>query len=75
MKWNYEWVDLQTIDQMISDCWRMNSQQLKEFQQQLWQQQDLIFAGDMGTAFIELAGKVATWLYANNYKSSDSVLL
>ena len=48
MKWNIEWIDLQKIEQMIAECWRMNERQLEKYCRKLSVQQDLIFAGELG---------------------------
>lgn len=54
MKWNIEWVDLQNIEHMISDCWRMSERHLEKYCKELSRQQDLIFAGKLGMKFLEL---------------------
>lgn len=54
MKWNIEWVDLQNIERMTSECWRLSEKQLREYCERLSQQQDLIFAGELGITFLEI---------------------
>ena len=54
MKWNIEWVDLQNIERMTSECWRLSEKQLREYCERLSQQQDLIFAGGLGITFLEI---------------------
>ena len=58
MKWNAEWVDLQNIDRMVAECWRFNDVQLKSYAKQLRQQQDLIFAGVLGTSFVAVLDEI-----------------
>ena len=57
MKWNLEWVDLQNIEHMVAECWRMGGYQLDKYVQKLTRQQDLIFAGELGIKFLELLQK------------------
>lgn len=57
MKWNTEWVDLQNIEHMVAECWRMGGHQLEKYVQKLSKQQDLIFAGELGIRFLELLRK------------------
>lgn len=57
MKWNIEWIDLQNIEHMIAECWRMNERQLERYCKKLSLQKDLVFAGDLGTKFLELMCK------------------
>lgn len=57
MKWNTEWVDLQNIEHMVAECWRMGGHQLERYVQKLLKQQDLIFAGELGIRFLELLHK------------------
>ena len=54
MKWNIEWVDLQNIERMTAECWRLSEKQLQQYCEQLSQQRDLIFAGELGITFLEL---------------------
>ena len=57
MKWNTEWVDLQNIEHMVAECWRMGEYQLEKYVQKLSKQQDLIFAGELGLGFLEMLRK------------------
>jgi len=57
MKWNIEWVDLQIIEHMVAECWRMGEYQLERYVQKLSKQQELIFAGELGIKFLELLQK------------------
>lgn len=57
MKWNTEWVDLQNIEHMVAECWRMGGYQMEKYVQKLSKQQDLIFAGDLGVRFLEMLQK------------------
>lgn len=59
MKWNIEWIDLQKIEQMIAECWRMNERQLEKYCRKLSVQQDLIFAGELGLKFLGLMSRSA----------------
>lgn len=67
MKWNIEWVDLQIIEHMVAECWRMGGHQLEKYVQKLSNQQELVFAGDLGIRFLELlrtsidTGKTPDW--------------
>lgn len=54
MKWNIEWVDLQNIERMTSECWRLSEKQLQQYCERLSQQKELLFAGEMGLAFLEI---------------------
>lgn len=54
MKWNIEWVDLQNIEHMVAECWRMNDHQLEKYVQRLSRQQELVFAGELGVKFLDL---------------------
>lgn len=57
MKWNIEWVDLQIIEHMVAECWRMGGYQLEKYVQKLSKQQELIFAGELGLKFLGLLQK------------------
>ncbi|MDE7310044.1 MAG: class B sortase [Eubacterium sp.] len=57
MKWNIEWVDLQNMERMVAECWRMSEHQLERYVQKLSKQKDLIFAGELGIKFLELLQK------------------
>lgn len=57
MKWNTEWVDLQNIEHMIAECWRMSERRLERYCKELSRQQNLIFAGELGTKFLEFICK------------------
>lgn len=57
MKWNTEWVDLQNIERMVAECWRMGEYQLEKYVQKLSKQQELIFAGELGLRFLEMLRK------------------
>ncbi len=57
MKWNIEWIDLQNIEHMIAECWRMNERQLERYCIKLSQQKELVFAGELGIKFLELMCK------------------
>lgn len=67
MKWNIEWVDLQNIEHMVAECWRMGGHQLEKYVQKLSKQQELVFAGDLGIRFLEFlrksidTGKTPDW--------------
>lgn len=67
MKWNIEWVDLQNIEHMVAECWRMGGHQFEKYVQRLSKQQELVFAGDLGIKFLELlrrsidTGKTPDW--------------
>lgn len=67
MKWNIEWIDLQNIERMIAECWRMNERQLEKYCNKLSRQRDLVFAEELGTKFLELmiksidAGEKPDW--------------
>lgn len=54
MKWNIEWVDLQNIERMIAECWRLGDKQLQQYYDKLLQQKDLVFAGPIGLTFLGL---------------------
>lgn len=54
MKWNVEWVDLQNIERMIAECWRLGGRQLEKYCMNLSRQQDLAFAGELGLKFLEM---------------------
>lgn len=54
MKWNIEWVDLQNIERMTAECWRLSEKQLQQYCERLSQQRELIFAGELGITFLEL---------------------
>ena len=54
MKWNLEWIDLQNIERMIAECWRMNERQLEKYCRKLSRQKDLEFAGELGIKFLDL---------------------
>ncbi len=54
MKWNIEWIDLQNIEHMIAECWRMNDKQLKQYFRKLSERRDLEFAGALGLSFLQL---------------------
>lgn len=54
MKWNIEWVDLQNMEQMVAECWRMSELQLEKYVRKLTKQKDLIFAGELGIKFLEM---------------------
>lgn len=58
MKWNTEWVDLQNLERMVAECWRMNPQQLQKYYEDLDKQRDLVFAGDLGLAFLKILGSM-----------------
>ncbi len=58
MKWNIEWIDLKNIEHMIAECWRMNNRQLQSYYRELSQQQELIFAGELGITFLELVRRL-----------------
>ena len=57
MKWNIEWIDLQNIEHMIAECWRMNDSQLTRYFHHLARNRDLVFAGGLGAAFLEMLRK------------------
>lgn len=57
MKWNTEWVDLQNIERMVAECWRMGDYQMERYVQKLSKQQELIFAGELGMKFLQLLQK------------------
>lgn len=57
MKWNIEWVDLQNMEHMVAECWRMGGHQLEKYVQKLSKQQELVFAGDLGIRFLEFLQK------------------
>ena len=38
MKWNTEWVDLQNIEHMVAECWRMGGYQMEKYVQKLSKQ-------------------------------------
>lgn len=57
MKWNTEWVDLQNIERMVAECWRMGEYQMERYVQKLSKQQELIFAGELGIKFLQLLQK------------------
>lgn len=67
MKWNIEWVDLQNMERMVAECWRMNEHQLERYVQRLSKQRELAFAGELGVKFLELLlrsldqGKMPDW--------------
>lgn len=54
MKWNIEWVDLQNVEHMIAECWRMNERQQQSYYKELSRKQELAFAGELGITFLEL---------------------
>ncbi len=54
MKWNIEWVDLQNIERMVSECWRMNKRQQEQYCVNLMRQKELAFAGELGIAYLNL---------------------
>lgn len=57
MKWNTEWVDLQNIERMVAECWRMGDYQMERYVQKLSKQQELIFAGELGVKFLLMLQK------------------
>uniref|UniRef100_N2AKA2 SrtB family sortase n=1 Tax=Eubacterium plexicaudatum ASF492 TaxID=1235802 RepID=N2AKA2_9FIRM len=57
MKWNTEWVDLQNMERMVAECWRMGEYQMEKYVRKLSVQQDLIFAGELGLKFLQLLQK------------------